>query len=257
MLNSASSSSTWTLIHQIQSMFLIMLTYVYLPDDVKQVIIGFKFAFVFFDIIPIKRTNVSKMILDTFDSNQSNAVLNDIGIESGSSIVNLYSFLWSLIIIAMAQITFKFIQILIRKYVNHNKWRWIFKSIDILINKILKALTFAYYIRAFLELHQYILISTVSEVNVFNASSGASIASTCFAIWVLVVCWAVIGFALWQSTFTHKDFGESKKFDELFQGIKKSRCARLYVIWLMFRRTIFIVFLISFPVDRYLQNFYQ
>ena len=97
-INNSSLASIWLMINQLQMFFLLLLTGSYFPKDIIDIIIGSKIFQFPFDFIPFKDINISKYILDPFQNDQTNKMMDKIGVKSISTIVNLYSLVCSLLL---------------------------------------------------------------------------------------------------------------------------------------------------------------
>ena len=197
----SSLSNLWSMINQQQIMFYLILTNIYFSDDILKVIIGSKYAFDIFEQIPIKRIHWSNIILNEFDSTQVNEGLNKIGVESGSSLVNLYSTLSFLAVTILFHFCIKFLH----KWFNNsdqNQDKGCFsKSVDKILEVSLKFLTYGYYIRLFLEMNQLILLSTVSEISLFNTKSPSLIFSVVFAFLIIFFMTTIIVYIIKNQKF--------------------------------------------------------
>ena len=104
-LSNSSLASIWLMINQLQIFFILLLTRSYFPKDVIDIIIGSKIFQFPFDFIPFKDINISGYILGPFQNDQTNEMMNKIGVKSISTIVNLYSFACSLFLAIVIHIT--------------------------------------------------------------------------------------------------------------------------------------------------------
>ena len=206
---------------------------------------GSKFALVLFDQIPIKKLPISQDILHYFDYDQDNSLLASAGVESGSSIVNLYSFFCSLWMIAIIHFTIKLFLIAHSKYWSNRRCWTIYRLTILVTNRFMIILTFSYYIRAYLGMHQYILLSIISEINRFNLSSVETIVSIAFSM-ALVILWAsiiVIVFLI-IIKLNQIDLG-SHKLREFFSKTKSTKWSRFYIVFSMIKRSLFALVVLS------------
>ena len=245
-VHSASFSSLWAIINQLQLFLLLILTRVYLPLDVINFIIGSKIAMFPYDYIPFKKSSYSGSINDLFDSEQNDEILSKIGLDSASSFVNNYSLFSSLLSTALFHLSVIVANILLNKWEVKGKWAKPFKTLRWLTQKVFMILTFGYYIRTVIESYQFLLVSSVSEINSFNVKSSSHISSLVVAFMILIVwlIFAVISFAL-KSAFNPKSESEHNKLGELYAGLRNTVWTRFYLTLQLLRRIIFVSLLIN------------
>jgi hypothetical protein len=88
----------WAILGQFQLLILLPLTTAYIHPDVIDYFKGFDFALLSMSYIP--NIDISLFGLGTIDYDQNDAYLNDIGLESGSALVNISSMIsFALVII--------------------------------------------------------------------------------------------------------------------------------------------------------------
>ena len=242
LLSSSSLSSIWSIVNQLQLLFLLLLTNVYFPSSVIEVIVGSEFALSPFGLNSSNSFNFES-IKNWLEFEQYSQVLYKIGWESGSTFINNYSFFVQLAIV----ISIHLIVILLVKIAS--KWSnkvWISKLIKWILQKIYQILTFGYYIRVILEWYQFILITCISEINKAQFSSLSRTFSFIIAI-IVLICWLNLLLIILSLILSaNGDQNErSNKFNEFFEGIKENKLQRLYVFLLLFRRVIFVSILIS------------
>ena len=115
-----------------------------------------------------------------------------------------------------------------------------------MLNTVFIILTFGWYIRYILETNQYILISSVNEIYLFDLSDPKRISSLVFAVLVLFLCISIVLFVFWLSFSSYKMYEEKhSKLEEIFSGVKMQKSSKLYVPTLLIRRALFVVLLIT------------
>ena len=108
-LNSKSIIHIWSIINQVQLFFLLLLTRAYIPNDVKNIIVGIKFVLNFHAYISIQTFGFYSSTVGYLEFNMSNETLELLSIESDSSlyiiaptiILTIFIFLLHLIIILL------------------------------------------------------------------------------------------------------------------------------------------------------------
>lgn len=108
------------------------------------------------------------------------------------------------------------------------------------VKKIMKLLSLTIYVRIILEAYLFLFLSSVAEVYNANFSSSAKILSYLIAI-VLLVSWCGIIYLVihfWKLSGYSNFDQEKSKFSELFEGLKKTKWARLYYVVFVLRRAL-------------------
>ena len=121
------------------------------------------------------------------------------------------------------------------------------KMISKVFRVVYKHFTFGVYIRFFLEVFQFIVIGSISEIynmDISNSKRITSIFLSCLFLLFSIILFSLSCFYLCQPA--NDDFDETKhyKFQEFNSGLKKSKVARVYTPLLLFRRYLFILWLI-------------
>ena len=120
-----------------------------------------------------------------------------------------------------------------------------------MISKVFRAVykhfTFGVYIRFFLEAFQFMVIGSFSEIYKMDISNPKRITSTlisCLFLLFSVIFFSLSCYYLFKTPTDHCDDKKHDKFQELNSGLKKYRLARVYTPLLLFRRYLFILWLI-------------
>ena len=98
MLNVSSGSGIWLFINEAQLFFLLLLTRAYIPDDVKLVITGLKFALNPSFYFSFNTMSAYNTVINNFNFELSNNSLSYVGVSSDSSVYNTAPFFVSLLI---------------------------------------------------------------------------------------------------------------------------------------------------------------
>ena len=192
LINSASMVSLWSMIHQVQLFFLLLLTRAYIPIDIVNIIIGVKFALNFPSLISFQNLGFYNSAVGEFKFELSYQILGLLNIQSDSSVFNISP----TIIIAMLMIPIHLLVVLIYKLTPTTepepRCRWLKRIAKWVVIRLFTLLTFGWYIRYALEMSQYSLISSVYETNKFCVSDSMRIASLVFAVCILLFCIGMI-----------------------------------------------------------------
>ena len=191
ILNVSSGSSIWLLINEVQLFFLLLLTRAYIPDDVKLVITGLKFALNPYYYFPFSSMSAYNTVIENFNFELSNNSLSYVGVSSDSSVYNIAPFFVTMMIVIVCHLAVIVFMKLLTKCKTDWKWGWLVKIMIRITEKIYNLLFFSYYIRAGLEINQYLLICSVYEVYIFKITNPFRVVSLLFAI-VLLVGWVSI-----------------------------------------------------------------
>ena len=142
MLNVSSGSNFWLLINEAQLFFLLLLARAYIPDDVKLVITGLKFALNLPFYFSFNSMPAYNSVIDNFNFELSNNSLSYVGVSSDSSVYNTAPFfVFTLIVIVCHLVVIVLIQLL-RKCKIDWKWGWVVKKMIWIFEKIYNLLFF-------------------------------------------------------------------------------------------------------------------
>ena len=246
VMNASSISSFWSMVNQVQLLFLLLLTRAFIPVDVEKVITGMKIALNLFQYLPFNKITIFDSLIENLDFNLSNQRYGSWNIESDSTGYNIYPLIWTTLIVFMFHI---FIWILLKLMPSANSQSWFSSILRIwkrFQHRILLFLTFGYYIRVILEVNQFMLISSIYEIHNFDTSPTIKLVS--FGIAVAVLLWwiVLIGVVSFLTFSSYEVVEEShNKLEEFFKGVKMQKKYKTYSLILIIRRTIFVVMLIS------------
>ena len=246
IFNVSSGSSIWLLINEVQLFFLLLLTRAYIPDDVKLVITGLKFALNPTFYFSFNSMSAYNSVIDKFNFELSNNSLSNVGVNSDSSVYNTAPFFVSLLVVIACHFAVIIFAKLLRKCKSDWKWGWIVKIMIWIVEKIYNLLSFSYYIRAGLQINQFLLICSVYEIYSFNTSQPFRVVSLAFAMlilisWILIL---ILASYLSLSAYTVNE-GKHNKLGEFFKGLKMHRKFKFYMCMLILRRTVFVVLLVT------------
>ena len=245
ILFSTSMSSIWVMINQVQLYFLLFLTRAFIPDQIKNVIIGMDFWLNPFDTIPLFNPKFYGELLSKLYFKVDNPELSNFKINSASTIYNAFSIISWFIFTAILHIIFYVLHRSSSSWRIEGRWAKLKRLLKYIFKKIFEILTFAIYIRYILELSQFFMVSSISEIYSFDTSGYLKIISVVFAIIVLAFFAIVTVFLFLFAFSSYKEIeGEHNKLSELISGLKPNRKERFYVAILMTRRLIFIMVLI-------------
>ena len=249
-VNLSSMSSLWSTINQTQIFFILLLTGAFIPKDIEGIITGMKILLNPFSYFQSICDGDSNFLSNIFNFGLRESNLDKLGIKSDSTIVNIYSFILSLVVLWFFHIWVTLFQKIWWKESKSNFWSSILNLIHFILKKIMIVLTFAMYIRMILITSQYILLSWIAEVYYLNHSETKRIISIVIAFLTLtglIVLFVISVFYAFAKDFNKYYQSESKgnKFIHLFDGLSQNLKSRLFIVILLLRRTIFVALLIT------------
>lgn len=161
MLNSAitqsSPQSAFASINQIQLMMLIILYGATLDIKILNYIKSMVVSLFKFNLLSLPIFDFINGIESKLDYEQKNEELNFIGLESGSTLINLFDTLMTLILFALFHLLLSLCYIKHRSDLNRS-------SCTRAIKNLFTVFTFGVYIRLFMETNMIILLSSISEL---------------------------------------------------------------------------------------------
>ena len=238
-----STAALWSMINQVQLLFLLLLTQGFIPDAVQTVISGPDFAVNPFESISFLKTKNYGTWTDKFNFDLNNSSLGFFNIESISTFYNMISFFTTLAYAACVHLFFYLLRKIVSKWTSDGKWAKLLKRI---INKAIEIMTLGYYIRLLMEMNEYIVLSAINEVYVFNTGQSLQVISAVFALLVMIGSVILIVLLLALSLSSYEIIEEEhNKLEELFEGMKIKKKFRIFSWIIMIRRFFFILFLVT------------
>ena len=235
LLNMSSPNALWAMANQAQSLLLLVAMSVYLPDDIVQFITANNLMQFSFGFIPLYRITLISVPIKWFDTDSLDSKYETVGLESNSTFVNVLSTIVFFLFLVCLHLTMTCIP----------KWRQdessskVRKIYNFIVVKLWEFFTFAIYIRIFIEAFQFMLLSCMSEISIFNTSSDAKMASLGIAFLILIFCLAVFTLGVYQyKTQKHRCLSEFES------GLKDSKVCKLFTCFFLLRKIILVVWVI-------------
>jgi hypothetical protein len=100
----SSPQGSWSMINQFQIFILLPMLGAYMPFEVINFITGMGFTLFSFDFIPYKEIPGIKHTIQFLDYDQTDEYLDEVGIESGSSLINHISLILIFGLIGIAHV---------------------------------------------------------------------------------------------------------------------------------------------------------
>ena len=244
--NASSIASFWSMIHQIQMLFLILLYPSFIPEDVRAVIKGPQFSIDLYQYVSVSKENHYQSLFDKFSFASSSELIADIGVQSDSSLYNIHSMLTTILVIVPLHIGLYYFLKWIQKANGGRRWRCWVKLSKVIMTKCYEILTFRYYIRNCIEMFLIVMIYTVYEIYRFRTEDALHIVSLLFSfmiVWFYFVFIALFIYIL--KTFNTMKKASQSKFHEFFIDLKKDRKYQLYILVFLIRRLIYSIILVT------------
>ena len=199
-----------------------------------------------FDFLTSKFQNDENDASSFVDFDQANDYLNLIGLQSGSTAINLLTTALIFLILPIIHILVGLYYLYIKKNSNHRNW-WL-----ILFKKLFDSLTFGVYIRTLFEAYVFMMLSSSSEIFNYSKDNVQMRRSIGFAWAIFILCLSMICLAMWQwiKSLKSENLESMYFFLELFSGIKNSKRARFYSFMFLIRRFLFW-FLVIFSAQAF------
>ena len=246
IFNITSLSSLWSISSQSQIFFLLFLTGVFIPKEVEMIITGLKVCLNFSDYFsyPIN-LKVPNFVSNYFDFGLGDSKLELLDIQSDSTAVNWCSFVASILMFIVMNFLVFVLNKLWKSWLNLEKCEFTSKVINWIFGKLVILYTFGIYIRAVMNMNQFILVSSISEIYHFNISNtkriiSYAIAVIVFVIWIFII-WIIAGLVYFQEESKER----RNKWAQLFEGIIKEKRYKIFIVYLFIRRLAFVALLIT------------
>ena len=224
---------------------MLLLTRANIPLDVKTVITGSKLLYNPSDLIPFQNIGIYKSILGVFYFDLSNPTFEPLELKSDSTVYNSSSFFVSLALFLIGHCILRTLNGLFKKWETNNIWKICISTCSWILNKTLLIMTYGYYIRFIMQTNQFLLISSMNEIYTLHTTSTPKILSLIFAFFVLFACFSLVGIVMYLSISSYEvKEGEHNKIGEFYSGVRMKIKAKLYVTFLIIRRTLFVIILI-------------
>ena len=246
LINPASTTSLWSMINHAQMLLLLLITRAFIPLDIQNVILGAKFTLNVASYFSFHKIKLFESVIEEFDIKLSNQSLELLGINSKSSIYNIYPVVILALLIIPIHFLILFLYILMPTEAPEGRWKFIKRVSIKLVNRLFAILTFGWYIRYILETNQYVLISWINEVYSFTISDSQRTISLLFSILVSWLCLCLIICVSLLSLSSYEVIkNKHNKVGEIFNGVKMMKRNKLYVPILLMRRAICVILLIT------------
>ena len=238
--NMSNLQGIWITMNQFQLILLLLLTNSHIPKSIVDYLTGMKATTCSLNFVPFKDLPGLKILIAwlNFDLNYKN--LESFGVFSGSTFVNIFSLIWAIFIIWVIHVIYMLVfKHLLKRYEERPKCIRFF-------NKIFQLFMFTIYIRLILEAYIFIILSSLSEIKMWNPQNTSKTISLIIAIICQLLCIGllVLTFVHWLINRKLESIDHYMPLKTLFNELKHQSKARLYSTLLLLRRTFLSILLI-------------
>ena len=239
--STSTSSNSFGMINQIQLVILLPLIGAFLPLKIYDYLKSMKTSLFNLSFLPTNNSENMIHFKNWFDFKQPNSFLNLLDLNSGSWLVNILALTTTIGIVIGLHIVIVVIYFVLKKT---NKCMKVTK----LILKILKFLTFNFYIGVFLETYILFLLTDFSEIyyqNKNGVQNGKSMVMS-YVILAFMLCMILLALWQWCKSRNSDAFEKQTFFRNLVDGMKPKWICRSYWFVFLVRRSLFgiIIFFI-------------
>ena len=225
--------------NQFQMILLLLLTKSNIPMLIVSYLTGLKATTWSFNFIPFKNIPGLNQLVTYLDIPLSNSSLDYFGVFSGSSFTNNFALICIIIWVTIIE---GLIILIIKLWKKKTKSEKFLKFSE----KVYQLFVFSIYVRIFLEVNMFIVMSSTSEINEWKTKTTSNIISLAIAILCALICtgFIVISFLFW---IQYRKYDISKRYiplKEFINGVKNKPIARLFSTLFLIRRSLFVSFLI-------------
>ena len=244
--NVSSLANLWSMLGQIQLLFLLLLTNAYIPIDIKTVITSSGYLLNLGALFSLVNISFNIKIIESFDLSVDNSNFQDFGLKSNSSLYNTLSLFATFIQTILFHIFLKLMKNLLDRCRPWNSAWWCpLRLTRWIIDKIVIMLTYGIYIRFILESIQFWLIACLYEIYIFNFSQKNYIISFAFAVLLLLGIFVLICVVIYLSLSAYLVYEEfHNNIGEFFVGIQMDRKFKFYAALMLIRKLLFTVVLV-------------
>ncbi|CAI2380784.1 unnamed protein product [Moneuplotes crassus] len=237
-LSFTSINSIFCMMNSLQLTILLPLVPEYFSIKVLNFLNGMGFAMLSFDFIQLKDIPFIKTITNWVKYPQTNEYLKDIGMSSGSSLVNYFSLITFIILLIICHICVYLFTKCARKS-EHEKCTKFF-------NKLFEFFTFNIYIRIFIQAFVFTMLCIFSEIYSLNLKTTTMKISSgsCIVMTIVCLCLLLLSFYIYKRSFPEIDNDKYWMCKEFFNGVKHGKYSNLYTTIFLILRVMLVALVI-------------
>ncbi|CAI2384176.1 unnamed protein product [Moneuplotes crassus] len=246
VLNMSSPTVLWVMANQLQLLLLLVLTNSSMPTKIVEFLTTNRFASFSLDFLPLDKLPGLTLVKGSFIKEQDDSNLSEIGIESGSTFYNNFTLIFLIFLVLLpSHICSMLVPRCKKMPYSESKWK---SKIGRLINKgkdiLFELFNLTIYLRLFLEAYQFIMLGSVSEIFRLEYTEYVSFLISCVAL-IFCAFLLYVSYHVYATTMKFYDEEQFYYFKELARGLKDSKEARIYTFFLLLRRFVLVIWLIS------------
>ena len=194
-----------------------MLTRAYIPIDVQAWIGGSIFASNIYGYFPIRKLSIYPSFLRRFEFDLTNQSLEPLGINYDSTFANTNSLLFCTYLMILTSLLIHFIRKLSYKCRESQRCSLGVKIQYWIVDKFFRMMVLGYFIRSGLQMSQFILLSSVNEIYLWDTTDSYRILSFAFSILMILIFVLVFILVLYLTFSKYKlDEREHNLLEEFF-----------------------------------------
>ncbi|CAI2381428.1 unnamed protein product [Moneuplotes crassus] len=230
VLSLSSVNSIFSIMNSLQLAILLPLVPGYFSPQVLDFLSGMGFTMLSFDFIKFKDLPFAQDLTDWVSYPQSDQYLNNLGMRSGSSVVNYLSLMAIILLIVVLHFGVYLLCVCIQnsKHTRCKKF----------MNNLFKFFTFNIYIRVFIQAFMFTTLSIFSEL--YNLNLSTTVTKVSFGLCaIFCLCTSVLfllSFYMYCKSFPKIDEEKYWPCVEYFNGVKSTNFSKLYTSLFMILR---------------------
>ena len=242
LINKSAPVGIWLIINQIQLISLLVLTGAYMTPAAKEILIGSEYTSFTFSFIPVLDIPVINIPLKELHFDQEDVNLKKMGLKSGSSLTSNAVFLIIMVILVLLHLLTLLIPRLNQNQ-NESTMRRTLRQFRTWIDTFMG---FTVYVRLYIEVYQYMLLSSISELNTEKTNTTENLISYVLAVLFLLICLlgALFVYFITKANMQNRILAKDRfisRFQETFAGLKATKEAKIYIFISMFLRKLFYI----------------
>lgn len=165
--------SLWAMINQLQLYMLLFVTGAFIPSDILEFIAGNELMIFTLDYSPMNKFYLREQLSKLIGYDQDMEIFGEVGITSGSSIVNLFYIILLVLALGVFHLILKLLP-RVEEIADPTERQ---DPYDKFMSKIWRIFTFGIYLRITVIAYQFILLCCTSEIYRLDLSSTERIIS--------------------------------------------------------------------------------
>jgi hypothetical protein len=240
-LSMSSPQGAFSTLNQFQLFILLPMLGAYIPPKILQIILGTSFAMFSFSFIPLEKIPLINDLFNFIDYDQSDDYFDEIGLTSGSAILNHIALLLIFCVFILYHLSLLPCYQTSKQLSEKHCFR-------IIVKFLFNIMTFSLYVILIIESYLIVWLSTISELKEFDYSTGFKLFSLVLAFTFALGLLTVVIIAVIQIIKARPVYNPKKQwyFRELFNALKNNSPSRLFKLIFMIIRICFVLIIVLF-----------